>query len=167
MLSGTESLGNSAHHAWVGGLLTLVAGIGIGFVGDRTKRRFTTWAGAVAAGFGTLTVALDTAHISRAFGTSNVKLAGPGLIVIGFGLGLVALAIVLAAWLEWPGETASGSAPRPAFTPASHMGASGPLRDATVGSSAVWDPSPWQPPSPSGAPPSPPTDPGASWPPSA
>ncbi|MCU1466781.1 MAG: hypothetical protein JWM72_2709 [Actinomycetia bacterium] len=76
LLSGTESLGNAAHHAWVEGLLTLVAGIGIGFVVDRTKRRFTTWAGAVAAGFGTLTVALDTAHISRTFGTSNVKLMG-------------------------------------------------------------------------------------------
>ena len=44
LLSGTESLGNAAHHAWVGGLLTLIAGIGIGLVGDRTKRRFTTWA---------------------------------------------------------------------------------------------------------------------------
>jgi hypothetical protein len=169
LLSGTESLGLAAHHAWVGGLLTLVAGLGIGFVGDRTKRRFTTWAGAVAAAFGTLTVALDTAHISRAFGASNVKLAGPGLIVIGFGVGLVALAVVLAGLLGWPGEMTPGARPPTAFTPSSQTGARPPLHAPTAGSSAVWDPSPWQPspPPPGDEPPPPPSDPGPSWPPSA
>jgi hypothetical protein len=169
LLSGTESLGVAAHHAWVGGLLTLVAGLGIGFVGDRTKRRFTTWAGAVAAAFGTLTVALDTAHISRAFGASNVKLAGPGLIVIGFGVGLVALAVVLAGLLGWPGEMTPGARPPSAFTPSSQTGARPPLHAPTAGSSAVWDPSPWQPspPPPGDEPPPPPSDPGPSWPPSA
>ncbi len=148
LLSGTEALGNAAHHAWVGGLLTLVAGIGIGLVGDATKRRFTTWAGAAAAAFGTLTVALDTAHISRAFGSQNVKLAGPGFIVVGFGLGLVALAVVLAGILGWTGGTPAGGSPPP-FSPVSS-----PLADPTVAPAAVWDPAPWQPPpaSPASAP---------------
>jgi hypothetical protein len=171
LLTGTGSLGNAAHHAWVGGLLTLVAGIGIGFVGDRTKRRFTTWAGAVVAAFGTLTVALDTAHISRAVGSSNVKLTGPGLIVIAFGVGLVALAVVLAGFLGGPGEMIPGGPPPTAFSPSSQTGALAPLRDPTAGSSAVWDPSPWEPNSPAAPggdnPPRPPSDAGPSRPPSA
>ena len=66
---------------WSGGLLRLVAGLGIGVVGDRTERRFTTWAGGIAAALGALTVALDSADISHVVGSTNVKLAGPGLLV--------------------------------------------------------------------------------------
>jgi hypothetical protein len=159
LLSGTESLGNAAHHAWVGGLLTLVAGIGIGLVGDRTKRRFTTWAGAAAAAFGTLTIALDTAHISRAFGTENVKLAGPGLIVVGFGVGLIALAVVLAGMLGWTGGTTVDGGTSPPFSPVMS-----PPADPSAAPAAAWDPAAWRPPAP---PDDPPTSPGPSWPPHA
>ncbi|HEV7526318.1 MAG TPA: hypothetical protein VGP92_15215 [Acidimicrobiia bacterium] len=102
LVTGTQSLGNAAHHAWVGGGLTLVAGLFIGVVGDRTGRRFTTWVGGVTVALGALVIALDTAHISRSVNGGNVKLAGPGLIVLGFGAGLVALGLVIAHLLRHP-----------------------------------------------------------------
>ena len=86
----------------------------------------------------------------------------PGLIVVGFGVGLVALAVVLAGILGWTGGTPAGGSPPP-FSPVSS-----PLADPTVAPAAVWDPSPWQPPPPSAPPPAPPPPaepPGPSWPP--
>ena len=100
LLTGTQSLGNAAHHAWVGGLLTFVAGIGIGLVGDLTGRRFTTWAGGFAVALGALIVALDASHISHSVRNGSVELAGPGLIVVSFGAGLVATAYVLSQLLR-------------------------------------------------------------------
>ena len=96
LVSGTQSLGNAAHHAWVGGLLTFAAGLAIGLIGDLTQRRFTTWAGALIVALGALTIALDAAHISRSVSNGDVKLAGPGLIVGLFGVGLTATAFVIA-----------------------------------------------------------------------
>jgi hypothetical protein len=56
----------------------------------------------VTVALGALVIALDTAHISRSVNGSNVKLAGPGLIVLGFGAGLVALGLVIAHLLRHP-----------------------------------------------------------------
>ena len=49
LFTGTEVLGNAAHHVWVGGLLTFVAGVAFALVGDFGGRRFTAWAGGVFA----------------------------------------------------------------------------------------------------------------------
>jgi hypothetical protein len=99
MVSGTQSLGNAAHHAWAAGLLTFAAGIAIGGIGDRTRRRFTTWAGAVIAAVGALTIALDASHVSHSVRNGEVKLAGPGLVVVLFGVGLAGIAFVVAHFL--------------------------------------------------------------------
>ncbi len=64
LTTGAQSLGNASHHAWVGGLLTFAVGLGIGVVGDRTRRRFTTWAGGVTASLGALIVALGRCRTS-------------------------------------------------------------------------------------------------------
>src|SRR5262249_57746075 len=102
LVTGTETLGNAAHHAWVGGLLTLVAGLAFGLVGHLGARRFTTWFGAVMLGLGAVTMALDFSHISRAAVNENVKLIGPGLLVILFGVLLVAGGVALSVWLTRP-----------------------------------------------------------------
>ena len=99
LLTGAQSLGNAASHAWVAGVLTFVAGLGFGFVGDVTQRRFATWAGAVAAAYGALTVALDAVHISHSLSNGDVKLAGPGLVVCLFGAMLVGLGYLIARFL--------------------------------------------------------------------
>jgi hypothetical protein len=96
LVTGMQSLGNASHHVWGAGLLTFIAGLFIGLIGDRTGRRFTTWAGAVAAALGGLTVALDLSHVTHALNGENVKLAGPGLIVVGFGIGLAAAGTLIA-----------------------------------------------------------------------
>jgi len=111
LVTGTQSLGNAAHHASVGGALTFVAGLGIGVVGDRTHRRFTTWAGGIIAALGGLTVALDSAHIFRATSGGSVKLAGPGLIVISFGVGLIATAFIVGQLLRRPGAPPESEPP--------------------------------------------------------
>ena len=135
LLTGTEALGNAAHHAWVAGALTFVAGIGIGYVGDRTKRRFTCWAGAFTVAYGAMIVALDSAHVTRAFGNGNVKLAGPGLIVIAFGLGLMATGFVIARLLGRPGPSD--------MQPPSGPGAGSPPFETAPGApDQVWSPDP-------------------------
>ena len=57
LFTGTEALGNAAHHAWFGGLLTFVAGIVFALVGDLGGRRFSTWAGGWLAATGAYTIA--------------------------------------------------------------------------------------------------------------
>ncbi len=129
LVTGAQSLGEAAHHAWATGAFTFVAGLVIGVVGDRTGRRFTTWAGGLTVALGGLTVALDAAHISHAVSNGNVKLAGPGLIVMAFGVGLVALAFVIAQLLRHPGGggASSGDDAGPMFgAPGSGAPAPGP-----------------------------------------
>ena len=147
-------------HVWVGGLLTLVAGIGIGLVGDRTKRRFTTWAGAAAAAFGTLTVALDTAHISRAFGSQNVSSPDRDSSSSRSASG----------WLPWPSCSPASSAGRAGHRSVGRRRRS--LRELAPGRPDRQAPPPsgtrrpWQPPPPAAPSPpdAPPTHPGPSWP---
>jgi hypothetical protein len=102
LTTGTQSLGNAAHHAWAGGAMTFVAGLFIGVIGDRTGRRFTTWTGGIVAALGGLTVALDSAHITQAARNGDVKLAGPGLIVVSFGIGLIATAFIIGQIMRRP-----------------------------------------------------------------
>jgi hypothetical protein len=157
LLSGTQSLGSAAHHAWVGGLLTFVAGIGIGIVGDLTGRRFTTWAGGFAVALGALIVAGDASHVSHAVRNGTVELAGPGLLVMSFGAGLVATAYVISQLLR-PRDPDVPEEPRP----------QPPFLD---GPGAAWgtpaaDPGPApEPPADPGPAPAPPADPTSSWPP--
>lgn len=104
LIEGTSVLGNAAGHAWVGGLLMLLAGVLVGAVGHLAlDRRFTTWLGGVLIGIGALTIALDAVNLdSSTGGDGDLKIAGPGLIVIGVGIALVALAFVAAQVLPDP-----------------------------------------------------------------
>ena len=142
LITGTQSLGNAAHHAWVGGLLTVIAGLVIGTIGDRTNRRFTAWFGGFTVAVGAITIALDAAHIRRSVSNGNVKLAGPGMIVVAFGIALAGLAYLVARVLHRP-ESAGGVDANP-------VPPSNPLVGASVGSApavvAPADPSPWAPP---------------------
>jgi hypothetical protein len=92
LFTGTEVLGNAAHHAWVGGLLTFAAGIAFAIVGDYGGRRFTAWGGAALAAFGLYTFAADIANFDHSFSDSQVNLVRPALVTLGFGVLLVALA---------------------------------------------------------------------------
>jgi hypothetical protein len=120
LFTGTQLLGNAADHVWVGGALTFAAGLLFGFVGHLGSRRFTTWAGGFAAGVGAISVALDVSGISDT-STENVKLAGPGLLVIAFGAGLVALAYAVSQMLDRgdgePGAPPADSDPGPPIEP--------------------------------------------------
>ena len=166
LVTGTQSFGQAAHHAWVGGALTFAAGILIGVVGDRTGRRFTTWAGAATVALGALIVALDAGHISHAVGNGNVRLAGPGMIIASFGVALVATAYIVAQLLGRPRPgVAPGGFPGAPPTP-SGFGAAVP--DAPLSPTPAAGAPSWHQPPPSEAPPwgSPPApDPGPSWPP--
>jgi len=179
LFSGTQSLGNAAHHAWVGGLLTLIAGLLFGVVGDRDGRRFTAWFGSVVAAIGLAIIALDLSHSSRNFNSEEVKLIKPGLIVISTGIVLVGVAWFfgnLLAPKPEPDDVEGDepAAPEPPDGPTSTTGwqpVGAPVAPAPV----VTTPQPpsWgAPPAPAPAPPAPapsplPTDPPSapSWPP--
>jgi hypothetical protein len=162
LFTGTTTLGNAAHHAWIGGLLTFAVGLVLGVVGHRTGRRFTAWAGGLGAAIGAVTIALDVSHVSRSTSSDNVKLAGPGLIVIAFGVGLVAVAYIVAALLEGPRPVVSSRGPGGPGAPAVVAGVAPESVGARVGdpapsSPATWPVAPPAPPSPSSAsPPAPP-----------
>jgi hypothetical protein len=111
LITGAQSLGNATHHAWAGGILTAAAGLVIGVVGDRTKRRFTAWFGGFAIALGALIVALDAARIRTSLTPGDVKLAGPGFIIISFGIGLVAGGYVIAQFLRRSGTGDEPAAP--------------------------------------------------------
>jgi len=117
LFTGTEVLGNAAHHLWVGGLLTFVAGVGFALVGDFGGRRFTTWAGGAFAAFGVYTFAGDVTNFKDSFNLEP-KLVRPGLIMIAFGIALVALSWFIASLRSrYPGSDGSeppASSPPPA-----------------------------------------------------
>jgi hypothetical protein len=122
LIEGTSVLGNAAGHAWVGGLLTLLAGVLIGTVGHLSgARRFTTWVGGLLIAFGALTIALDAVNIdSTTSDDGNLKIGGPGLIVVGVGIALVAFAFLAAQVLPdpdpeepEPGDPLLGGDPQP------------------------------------------------------
>ena len=94
LFTGTEVLGNAAHHLWFGGVLTFVAGVAFALVGDFGGRRFSAWAGAALAAFGAYTFAGDATDFQKSFDDINPHLVRPALITIGFGIALVALAWV-------------------------------------------------------------------------
>ncbi|HTK15751.1 MAG TPA: hypothetical protein VL769_05110 [Acidimicrobiia bacterium] len=96
LFTGTEVLGNAAHHVWVGGLLTLAAGIAVALVGDFGGRRFTTWAGGVFGAFGVYLFAGDVTNFKKSFSAIDPNISRPAWITIAFGVGLVALAWVIA-----------------------------------------------------------------------
>jgi hypothetical protein len=99
LFTGTQALGNAAEQAWLGGALTFAAGLVFGFVGHAGRRRFTAWAGGLMAGVGAITVAFDIADVSDTT-SGEPQLVGPGLLVIAFGAGLVALAYAVAQWFQ-------------------------------------------------------------------
>lgn len=165
LFTGTEVLGNAAHHVWVGGLLTLVAGIAFALVGDFGGRRFTTWAGGVFAAIGLYLFAGDVTNFKKSFGNVNPNLARPAFITIGFGLGLVALAWVIAVArvrFTGPGSSPSGTptAPPlfPGFPPPTAPDTLVPSwqTPAAPPPSAPWQPPPVPPPAPPWQPPAPP-----------
>jgi hypothetical protein len=171
LFSGTQSLGTAAHHAWVGGALTLAAGLLFGVVGDRGGRRFTAWLGAVVAAIGLAVIALDLSHSSRNFNGEEVKLIKPGLIVISTGIVLVGVAWILANLLAPKpsldeGESDEPAAPEPPDGPTSTTGWQ-PVGAPVAPASSSPEPPSWAAP-PAPAPPSAlPTDPPSapSWPP--
>ena len=114
LFTGTEVLGNAAHHLWVGGLLTFAAGVVFALVGDSGGRRFTTWAGGAFAALGVYTFAGDVTNFEDSFDLEP-KLVRPALIFIAFGIALVALAWFI-AWTRsrYPG---SGGSEPPAAPP--------------------------------------------------
>jgi hypothetical protein len=105
LVEGAGLLGNAAKHAWVAGLLTMIVGVLLGAIGHVVgNRRFTTWLGGVLVGIGAVTIGLDAADFSSTGKSDNVKLVGPGLIVIGVGIALVCLAYVAAHLLRGPAD---------------------------------------------------------------
>ena len=116
LFTGTEVLGNAAHHAWFGGLLTFVAGIGLAMIGDIGGRRFTTWTGGVFAALGVYTFAADATNFKHSFSGQSAHLVRPALITIAFGLALVALAwwvAMLRTQYRGPGSTPPAGRPGP------------------------------------------------------
>jgi hypothetical protein len=173
LFTGTEVLGNAAHHAWFGGLLTFVAGITFAIVGDVGGRRFSAWAGGVFAAFGGYTIAVDVGNLKSSFTSENVHLVRPALISMGAGAVLVAIALIVAvvrSRLDGPaiGRPPAPPAPPSPSTPPPAPATSTPWLPAPPGPwqqgpsapppSAPWQPPaapppPWQP--PPGPPPSP------------
>jgi hypothetical protein len=114
LFTGTEVLGNAAHHLWVGGILTLVAGVAVALVGDFGGRRFTTWAGGVFGAFGVYLFAGDVTNFKKSFGNINPNLSRPAWITIAFGVALVALAWLIAnVRSRYAGPTGSSAGPSP------------------------------------------------------
>ncbi len=151
LFTGTEVLGNAAHHVWFGGVLTLVAGLAFALVGDFGGRRFTAWAGAVFAAFGLYLFAGDVTNFKRSFGSVHANLARPALITIGFGIALVLLAWLIAmvrVHYTGPGRSGGGSFGPPPTPPQNPGFPSDPLDTIRPG----WPPpvpppsAPWQPP---------------------
>jgi hypothetical protein len=168
LFTGTEVLGNAAHHVWVGGLLTLVAGIAFALVGDFGGRRFTTWAGGIFAAFGVYLFAGDVTNFRKSFNGFNPNIAKPAWIIIGFGVALVGLAWVIAsvrAQYSGPAGSPRGpSTPRPptfedAPTPVPSPFAPPMPPDPTR--FPTWQSPPPPPPPPAPPPPSPPWEPPA------
>jgi len=111
LFTGTEVLGNAAHHVWAGGLLTFAAGTAFALVGDIGGRRFTTWAGAVFAAFGVYVFAGDVTNFEKSFTDLEPNVARPAWITIAFGVALVVFACVIAALRSrYPG---GGTPPAP------------------------------------------------------
>ncbi len=175
LFTGTEVLGNAAHHVWVGGLLTLVGGIAFALVGDFGGRRFSAWAGGVAAAVGVYLFAGDVTNFKKSFGDFNPNVARPAWITIGFGVALVALAWMIASVRsQYSGPTRSSAggppfplppdapppSPPPGFAPPAD-----PTRfpawppAAPPPPSPPWQPPPEPPPSPPWQPPPPPPPP--------
>jgi len=119
LFTGTQVLGNAAHHAWTGGLLTFVAGVAFALVGDYGGRRFTTWAGGALAAFGVYVFAGDVTNFEKSFNDFNPSLARPAWITIGSGVALVVFALVIAALRSrYPGGGSPPAPEPPPFAPA-------------------------------------------------
>jgi hypothetical protein len=116
LFTGTSVLGNAAHHVWFGGLLTFVAGVGLALVGDFGGRRFTTWAGGVFAALGVYFFAGDVTDFQKSFDNFEPRLVRPALITIAFGVGLIALAWVI-AWARANSSGTGGPPPPPVPAP--------------------------------------------------
>lgn len=171
LFTGTETLGNAAHHLWFGALLTFVAGIAFALVGDFGGRRFTTWSGGVFAAFGVYVFAGDVTDFQKSFEDIDPHVARPALITIAFGIALVALAWVIALVRsnysgsdeppppppvpDEPPTPPSFAIPGPPVTPP------GPpwQPPAAPPPSGPWQPPPVPPPSPPWQPPPPPQPP--------
>jgi hypothetical protein len=178
LFTGTEVLGNAAHHLWFGGLLTFVAGVAFALVGDFGGRRFSAWAGAVLAAFGAYTFAGDATDFQKSFDNFNPHIVRPALITIGFGIALVALAWVVALVRSNYSGTDGSAPPAPAPEPPppspppsfAMPAPPDPSRFPTWQPPAAppptepWQPPPVPPPSPPWQPPTPPPPPPGSGP---
>jgi len=110
-------LGNESGSAVVGGLLAMVGGVGFGFIGFRSDRRFTTWLGGAGVSIGALIIAADVSATGDQL-AEGVDLMGPGLVVVAFGVGVVLLALLARQLLE----DRPGRAPQVGSTPPSPPG---------------------------------------------
>ena len=172
LFTGTEVLGNAAHHVWFGGVLTFVAGVAFALVGDFGGRRFSAWAGAALAAFGAYTFAGDATDFQKSFDDVNPHFVRPALITIGFGIALVVLAWVIAfvrsSFSGTDGSVPPGPQPEPPPTPTPSYAMPAPPPSAPWDApaapppSAPWQPPPVPPPSPPWQPPPPSPPPGGS-----
>jgi hypothetical protein len=113
LFTGTEVLGNAAHRAWAGGLLTFAAGTAFALVGDVGGRRITTWAGGALAAFGVYVFAGDVTDFDKSFSDLEPNLARPAWITIAFGVALAVFACVIAALRSRYASGGSPPAPEP------------------------------------------------------
>jgi hypothetical protein len=111
LITAAGALGDKTNSAIWGGLITAALGLGIGVVGFAgVDRRFTTWTGGAMASVGALIVAADVSPEPHPSG-DNLDLIGPGLVVLAFGLLVVAVGWVVHRALERRGVGTPPSAP--------------------------------------------------------
>ena len=113
LFTGTEVLGNAAHHVWFGALLTFVAGVTVALIGDLGGRRFTAWAGGAFAAGGVYLFAGDVTNFKKSFRDIQPHVVRPALITIGFGAALVVLAWVIALARSNYSDTDGSEPPAP------------------------------------------------------
>jgi hypothetical protein len=102
LVTAAAALGNASDSAVLGGLLTFASGVAIGVVGFfGPDRRFSVWGGGAVASIGALIVAADVAPGSPSSG-SDADLAGTGIVVLLFGLVVIALGWLAYRALEPP-----------------------------------------------------------------
>ncbi|MGQ0826116.1 MAG: hypothetical protein ACT4OX_13985 [Actinomycetota bacterium] len=110
LVTACEGLGDASGTAVVGGLITMLAGLVLGVIGFSGDRRFSTWTGGALASLGALIIAVDATTDSNDE-AGDGDLFVPGLVVIVFGLAVVALALLIANWLKELPPRASGAGP--------------------------------------------------------
>jgi hypothetical protein len=89
-----------ASESWIiGGVLTMLVGLGYGISGYFGERRFTTWFGGITASVGALIIAIETSDVEENV-DGDVDAIGPGLVVMAFGIAVIVLAFFVARLIE-------------------------------------------------------------------